>query len=151
MSPKPRYVFDNNAVVSALLFEQSVPGQAFYAALDSGEFLVSRATFAELAEVLGRKKFDRYLTHEERERFLATLLREALVVEITEEVRACRDPKDDKFLELVVSGGASCLVTGDEDLLALHPFRGVPVLTPAQFLGSLVEESEGGAGPTSTA
>jgi putative PIN family toxin of toxin-antitoxin system len=137
MSPKPRYVFDTNAVVSALLFEQSVPGQAFYAALDGGEVLVSPATFAELAEVLGRKKFDRYLTHEERELFLAMLLREATVVEIAEEVRACRDPKDDKFLELVVSGRASGLVTGDEDLLALHPFRGAPVLTPAQFLGSL--------------
>ena len=44
MSPEPRYVFENSAVVSALLFEQSVPGQAFYAALDHGKILVSQAT-----------------------------------------------------------------------------------------------------------
>jgi uncharacterized protein len=113
MIPRPRYVFDNSAVVSALLFEQSASGQAFYAALDHGEILLSSPTFAELAEVLGRKKFDRYLTRAEREQFLAILLREANLVDITEEVRVCRDPKDDKFLELAVSGGASCLVTGD--------------------------------------
>jgi putative PIN family toxin of toxin-antitoxin system len=143
MSPEPRYVFDNSAVVSAFLFELSVPGQAFYAALERGEILVSPTTFAELSEVLGRKKFDRYLTRDEREQFLAMLVREATVVEITEKVRACRDPKDDKFLELAVSGGASCLVTGDQDLLVLHPFRGVRIVTPAQFLESLAQQSEG--------
>ncbi len=100
MSPRPRYVFDNSAVVSALLFEQSVSGQAFYNALDHGEILLSPPTFAELADVLGRKKFNRYLTRDEREQFLAILLREANLVEVTEKVRVCRDPKDDKFLEL---------------------------------------------------
>lgn len=144
MSPKPRYVFDNNAVVSALLFAESVPGRAFYAALDHGEVLVSPATFAELSDVLDRKKFDRYVTRAERDQFLVMLLGVATVVEITQEVHACRDPKDDKFLELALSGGASCLVTGDPDLLVLHPFRGVPILTPAQFLASFALESRGG-------
>src|SRR4051794_34933630 len=117
MSRESRYVFDNSAVVSALLFEKSVPGQAFYAALDRGTILASQATFTELRDVLGRKKFDRYVTQEEREAFLAMLLREATLVEITEEVRSCRDPKDDKFQELAVCGAASGVVTGDQDLL----------------------------------
>lgn len=141
----PRYVFDTSAVVSALLFEQSVPGQAFSAALNRGVILLSSATAAELAEVLSRKKFDRYLTHQEREQFLVMLLLAATVVEISEEVRACRDPKDDAFLELAVNGRASCLVTGDEDLLTLHPFRGIPILTPAQFPEALSAASEDGA------
>jgi putative PIN family toxin of toxin-antitoxin system len=145
MSPEPRYVFDNNAVVSAVLFEQSVPGRAFYAALDHGEVLVSQATFAELSEVLARRKFDRYVSREEREQLLVMFLRDATLVEITEAVRECRDPKDDKFLELAVSGSARCPVTGDQDLLALHPFRGVPILTPAQFLELLSRENAGGA------
>ena len=135
----PRYVFDTSVVVSAPLFEQSVPGQAFYAALDRGEILLSQATATELAAVLSRKKFDRYLTREEREQFLVVLLREATVVEIGAEILACRDPKDDKFLELAVSGRASCLITGDEDLLILHSFHGIPIMTPARFL-------EGGEG-----
>jgi putative PIN family toxin of toxin-antitoxin system len=93
MSLELRAVFDTNTAVSALLFEQSVPGKAFFAALDCGKILLSQATFAELHEVLAREKFDRYLTREEREEFLTMLLREATVVEMTEEIRACRDPK----------------------------------------------------------
>ena len=149
MSPDRRHVFDSNTVISALLFEQSVPGRAFRAAMEVGEFLVSQATFAELDGVLARQKFDRYLTREEREQFLVMYLREATLVEITQEIRACRDPEDDKFLELAVSGGASCVVTGDRDLLALHPFRGVSILTPLQFLESL-RQAGGGQGRSST-
>jgi uncharacterized protein len=145
MSLEVRCVFDTSATVSALLFEQSVPGRAFYAVLDRGQILLSQATFAELSSVLGRKKFDRYVTREDRERFLAMLLREAKLVEITEEVRACRDAKDDMFLALAVCGGASCVVTGDQDLLVLHPFRGIPILTPAQFLESLPQGKTDGA------
>ncbi len=141
MKTKPRYVFDTNVIVSALLFEQSTPGQALYAALDRGELLVSQATILELSEVLSRKKFDRYVTREERERFLMTLLRDAVVVDITEEVRVCRDPKDDGILEVAVNGGTACIVTGDEDLLVLHPFRGMAILTPVSFVTSLKEQT----------
>ncbi len=143
MSPKSRYVFDNNAIVSALLFEQSVPGQAFYAASDQGEILLSEACFIELSNVLAREKFDRYVSREEREQFLAMLLRDATLVEIVEAVCVCRDPKDDKFLELAVNGAARCLVSGDKDLLVLNPFRGVPILTPAQFVELLARDSTG--------
>lgn len=136
-SPDLRLVFDTNAIVSALLFEQSVPGKAFLAALERGVILQSEATIAELSAVLARKKFDRYLTKEERDQFLGMLLHVAIVVEIDEEIRACRDAKDDKFLELASAGRASVLVSGDGDLLALNPFRGIPVMTPAEFLAWL--------------
>src|SRR5436190_18659020 len=106
MSAESRYVIDNNVVVSALLFEKSAPGEAFYSALDRGIILVSQSTFAELSEVLAREKFDRYISREEREQFLAMLLREARLIEILEQISACRDPKDDKFLELAISGDA---------------------------------------------
>jgi len=145
MTDKPRYVFDTNVTISAALFEQSAPGQALYAALSRGELLVSQASLAELGEVLGREKFDRYLSREEREKFLVKLIQQAVVVDITEEVRACRDAKDDKFLELAVCGRATCIVTGDTDLLALHPFRGIPILSPAQLLDRLAREA-GSAG-----
>jgi uncharacterized protein len=92
-SPNARWVFDTNAIVSALLFEQSVPGQAFHAAIDCGSILLSEQTVAELVAVLARKKFNRYLTLEEREQFLSMLVQAATIVEITEVIRACRDPK----------------------------------------------------------
>jgi predicted nucleic acid-binding protein len=74
------------------------------------------------------------LTREEREQFLIMLLHETEAVEIIEEVQACRDPKDDKFLELAVNGQASYIVTGDRDLLVLNPFRGISILQSADFL-----------------
>lgn len=140
-NPEHRWVFDTNVVVSALLFEQSTPGRAFYAALDCGHILLSSATVAELSDVLARKKFDRYLTQEERDQFVCTLVNEAIIVGITEEIQECRDPKDDKFLDLALSGQASCLVSGDPDLLMLNPFRNIPILTPAQFLEFLTKEN----------
>jgi uncharacterized protein len=137
MKNSDRYVFDTNVVISAVLFTSSVPGQAFAEALERGQVLVSLPLLQELSTTLSRKKFDRYLVQEDRDRFLAALIREAVLIEITETVQICRDPKDDKLLELVISGSADCLITGDDDLLVLHPFRGVSILTPAAFLSTL--------------
>jgi putative PIN family toxin of toxin-antitoxin system len=134
MIAEARYVFDANVIVSALLFEQSVPGQAFYAAVNHGHILLSQPAFRELADVLSREKFDRYMRFDERERFLVAFVYAAEWVEVDQTVRACRDPRDDKYLELAAYSNASCIVSGDEDLLALHPFRGIGILTPSQFL-----------------
>ncbi|WP_420463292.1 putative toxin-antitoxin system toxin component, PIN family [Candidatus Palauibacter sp.] len=60
------------------------------------------------------------------------------MIEIAMSIRACRDPKDDLILELAVNGDASCIVTGDADLLALHPFSGVQIVTPSEYLQSPV-------------
>jgi uncharacterized protein len=48
-------------------------------------------------------------------------------------VTGCRDPDDDKFLELVVNGHAGAIISGDADLLVLDSFRGIPIITPAAF------------------
>ena len=129
-----RTVFDTNAIVSALLFNDSPPGRALIHALDTGTILVYAALAQELQDVLNRPRFDRYVTREERDEFLMAFMREAELVEITETVEASRDPKDDQILELAVSGNADCIVTGDDDLLTLNPFRGVAIITPADFL-----------------
>lgn len=139
MTFEPRYVFDTSTVVSALLFAESIPGQALFGALGRGIVLVSSATFTELCKVLARSKFDNYVTRAERDQFLAMLLCEATLVDVNETIRACRDPRDDQFLELAVAGHAAGLVSSDQDLLALNPFRGIPIQTPAQFLTSLIQ------------
>ena len=131
---KPRFVFDTNAVISALLLPRSVARQAFDQALHVGEILISQETVAELYDVLQRKGFEKYVTEDERIEFIAAFVREARLVEVTHRIRVCRDPTDDKFLELALSGQATCIVSGDKDLLVLHPFRGIPILTPRQFL-----------------
>ena len=136
MKSKDRFVFDTSVLVSAVLIENSHSAQAFRKARQAGEILLSLPTAEELNAVMGREKFNRYVTAEDRERFVAALIQAARLIEIAEHIAACRDPKDDKFLELAVCGHAACIVTGDEDLLALHPFREIRILTAAQFLTS---------------
>lgn len=134
MTTEQRYVFDTNVLVSALLFPRSTPRQAFDRANASGVLLVSVATIAELEDVLQRSAFDRYVTLDVRLEFVAAVMRDALLIEVGAPITACRDPKDDKFLDVAVCGQATHLVSGDGDLLALHPFRGIPTLSPRDFL-----------------
>ena len=139
MSSKANYVFDTNIIVSALLFEDSKPALALQEALDQGNLLLSMEVAEEIAEMLRRSKFDRYVKRKTREEFLRAFILEAVFVEIIKTIKVCRDPKDNKFLELAVNGNASHLITGDEDLLTLNPFQGISILTPNQFLETLPE------------
>jgi putative PIN family toxin of toxin-antitoxin system len=136
MANEARVVVDTGVVVSAVLLPRSVPRQAFDVALARGRLLVSADTVAELDEVLRRTKFNKYLTEEKRLEFLAALVSRAEVIDVKEVVTECRDPDDNKFLELAVSGKATHILTGDTDLLALHPFRGILILTPQEFLAA---------------
>lgn len=135
MTPRARVVVDNNALVSRLLIPESVPARAVRKAVDEAQLLVSQATMEELADVLARPKFDAYVSIADRQEFFRMLGRIAELVPITFTVRACRDPKDDKFLELAINGRADLIVTGDKDLLELHPFRQIPIISPGQYLG----------------
>ena len=141
MSESDRHVFDTNTLVSAVLFEHSKPGQALRRALRRGRVLLSSPTLEELAEVLQREKFGRYVTAAEREEFLVAFVESVLFMEPTEEIRACRDAKDDKFLELAVSGKATYIISGDADLLVSHPFRGIAIMTATEFLQATAEEA----------
>ncbi|MCP2731364.1 putative toxin-antitoxin system toxin component, PIN family [Limnofasciculus baicalensis] len=129
-----RYVFDTNVIISALLFENSKPAQALRYALANGEVLLSIELIEELNEVLGRERFNRYVTSEAREEFLEALVERSVLVEIIENVQECRDPKDDKVLELALNGEAQYIISGDRDLLVLHPFRGVVVIAADELL-----------------
>ena len=128
------FVLDTNSVVSAYLSERSVSRQAYNTAFRDGVIVHSDANLTELAEVLARPKFDRYLRLPARLAAIREFEQRSLRVPVEKEVTACRDPKDDKFLSLAITAGADCIVSGDADLLSLHPFRGIPVLTPADFL-----------------
>ena len=134
MTPRERIVVDTNALISRLLLPASVPGRAVRKAVEVGQLLVSAATMDELAAVLGRAKFDPYLSVADRQEFIRLLGRIAEMVPIVRVVRACRDPRDDKFLEVAVNGQANLVVTGDRDLLELDPFMGVAILSPAAYL-----------------
>jgi len=117
-----------------MLFEGSKPSIAFIIGIDQGVILFSSSTLSELEEVLRRKKFDPYLPLEERKQFLTSFILHATPVETDETITECRDPKDNKFLELAVCGKADCIVTGDADLLVMNPYRNIQILTPNSFV-----------------
>lgn len=102
--------------------------------------LLSQPTFDEVDEVLAREKFDDHLSVEERAAFVETLVARSRFAELEDQVQASRDPDDDKFLALAVSEEADSIVSGDADLLVLHPFRGIPTLNPADFLEWVEQE-----------
>ncbi len=129
-----RFVVDTNVLVSRLLLPDSMPGQAFAKAQRMGDLLVSDDTLSELAEVLSRPKFDKYLSAKERKNFFSLLAPLCIKVEIVQPIRACRDPRDDKFIELAVNGSAEFILSGDANPLTLHPFQDIPILSPVQYL-----------------
>lgn len=99
--------------------------------------LLSESVAEELEEVLRRDRFDRYVKRETREGFLQSLIQSAIFVEIVAHIEICRDPKDNRYLELAVNGEADCIISGDTDLIVLSPFRGIEVLPPHEFLLTL--------------
>ena len=134
MHTPERVVMDTNVFVSGLLRHSSVPGCAAEKARNQAVVLVSQATMNELADVLARARFDPYVTLEERTQFIRLIASTAEFVPIIHTVRECRDPKDDKFLEVALNGRADVIVTGDADLLAMNPWRGIAILSPADYL-----------------
>jgi putative PIN family toxin of toxin-antitoxin system len=134
MPPKPRFVVDTNTLVSSILMANSIPDKAVKRIRQSGIILTSVETLEELKEVLSRPKFDKYVDSATRSEFIAKFAQQSELVTIEETVIACRDPKDDKFLELAVNGKADYLITGDKDLLVLHPFRDIEIINPSDFL-----------------
>jgi putative PIN family toxin of toxin-antitoxin system len=133
MPDAERLVLDTNVVVSGMLFPGAAPERALMKA-QSHPILASEATLLELVEVMSRTRFDRYVEAEVRRQLVAAYMNACETVEIASSIRACRDRRDDKFLEVAVDGRAELIVTGDLDLLALHPFRGIAILTPSDYL-----------------
>lgn len=139
MSRVRRVILDTSTLVSAALRLGSVPDQALLKALRTCEVCASLETLNELAQVLDRKKFDRYLDRESRRAFVSLMRRQVRLFAVQNADLAavnppCRDPKDTQFLALALASEADAIVSSDEDLLILHPWRGIPIVTSAEFL-----------------
>ncbi|MEA5535090.1 putative toxin-antitoxin system toxin component, PIN family [Crocosphaera sp. XPORK-15E] len=132
-----RFVLDTNILVSALLIKNSSTFKVIKIIETIGVTLYSEDTLQEINQVLTRKKFDKYLTLEEKQEFILKFIERSELVRITEIITICRDSKDNKFLELAVSGKADFIITGDQDLLILNSFKNIPVITVNEFLKML--------------
>lgn len=135
-----RAVIDTGVFVSALIRPQGRTGEVLHALRDNRFTLIySSDVLLEIVEVLGRDKF-RIKYHISPEMIAALVdlicLRGELVIP-TQKVTACRDSKDDMFLETALEGKAEYIVSGDFDLLDMKSFENIPVLRVAEFLGKL--------------
>lgn len=127
-----RVVIDTTVFVSAALKETSWPGSVvrWVGAVD--RLLKSVSTEKEIFDVLQRPRIARNMPPLFVLR-LRQIFLDAELITVTERIAACRDPKDNKFLELAVNGHADVIVSGDADLLILGRFRSIPIMTPAAF------------------
>ena len=136
MSVIDKYVFDTNTLLSAVISPDgnSISAQAYRKALQKGILVSSDETFAELVDVIFRKKFDKYISDETRFTFLSNYRKAVIWIEIFEPVFDCRDPKDNKFLSLAKEANATIIISGDDDLLVLSPYENIPIINSRQFL-----------------
>lgn len=135
-----RVVIDTGVLVSGLIRPRGTTGEVLLALRD-GKFTVlySNETVMEIIDVLGRDKFRlKYHILPDDISALINLIRlRGEVVVPKQRVADCRDPKDDKFLDVALSGDADRIVSGDLDLLSMNPYRSIPVVTPAEFLAMI--------------
>lgn len=129
-------VLDASTLVSAALKTDSIPERALLQILNaSNRLIISQAVEDEYSDVLLRPKFDRFVSRDRRRRILGVVATSAYGVEPSVIIRECLDPKDDKYLELAIAGTAGVIVSSDrKHLLSMHPWRGMSILSPADFL-----------------
>jgi putative PIN family toxin of toxin-antitoxin system len=131
---RERVVIDTKVLISSLLFSASTPARAVDKAVTRAELVATTETLRELIGKLHSPKFDQYVRRERRDALVERVASLVEIIDILQPIRASRDPKDDKFLEAAVNGRADVIVTGDRDLLDLNPFRGIAIVTPADYL-----------------
>jgi putative PIN family toxin of toxin-antitoxin system len=127
-------VVDASTLVSAAFRRGRVPDLAVRHALRTGQIAVSDPVMAEFLDVLYRPGLARFIEPELRADLLGQIRAGATVVRPTVTVTDCRNPKDNKYLELALAAKAATIVSSEEDLLVLHPWRGVRILKPAAYL-----------------
>ncbi|MDO4683576.1 MAG: putative toxin-antitoxin system toxin component, PIN family [Lautropia sp.] len=128
-------VLDTNLLVSAFIRPDGAASQALQKALLQFDVAASDETLVEVHEVLNRPKFDRYLSAFQRLQYLRAYREAVVLIEVRTHITDSPDPKDNKFLALALDARATLLVSGDKkDLLALSPYRGVRILSVAEFL-----------------
>jgi len=130
-----RVVIDNNVLISAALIKHSVPFKAFEKAIKNHVLIRSRKVLEEFHKTIFKPKLDRYFEDDLAKKvFVLSFILASTDINVKHHITLCRDPKDNMYLELALSGKANCIITGDNDLLILDPFRDIRIITPKEFL-----------------
>jgi putative PIN family toxin of toxin-antitoxin system len=140
-SKNPRIIFDTNVLISAGILPNSLSRKAFERAPEKYHIVSSKQILEELIDVIERPHLDKYFNGANtRFNFLMQIARVSEYFETHTVVSDCRDPDDNKILELAIDTGAQIIITGDDDLLVLHPYRGIQIVKSQAFLEILDTE-----------
>ena len=131
---KPRIILDTNIILSGILFKGEAIRSLLQFALNDFRLVFSQTTWDELTSVLQRDAFEKYMPLGARLRVLSELAGMVELIQSTTIVTDCRDPKDNKFLSLALDANANIIVTGDNDLKVLHPYKQIAIYSPADFM-----------------
>jgi putative PIN family toxin of toxin-antitoxin system len=139
-----RAVIDTNLIIRAVIKPGGTVGAVLRRLRDGGyTLLYSEPLLIELADVLNRPRIrQKYgLSTQEIETVLALILLRGEAVTPARRIDVCRDPKDNMILEAAAAGNADVISSGDQDLLSLREFEGIPIVVPAEFLRRLESSS----------
>lgn len=138
MNRNTKYICDTNILLSSLLSKTSPPALTIDYIRKYGMFSFSQETLTEFEEVLKRPKFDKFLSIETRQNFINEIFELSVFYEVKQKLELCRDPKDNKFLDVAISSSADYLITGDDDLLVLDRIDHTAIITPREFIDSIM-------------
>ncbi|MHC5822185.1 MAG: putative toxin-antitoxin system toxin component, PIN family [Nostoc sp.] len=129
-------VIDTNVLLSAALSPNGTARKALDKVYKKFKIAQSDKTYQELNTRIYKGKFDKYISDEDRQDFLDIVKKSSQFIEIKSQINTCRDPDDNKFLELAKDANAEFLITGDEDLLSLKTLAEYQnqIITPRDFL-----------------
>ena len=137
LADKPIIIFDTNALISALMYPEPVSARALIIGVGHFQLAASDCTWAELEAVSSRKKFNKYWLAQDRLVFLAQMAAITNFCDVTTAITDCVDATDNKFLELAIDAKARVIVSGDQHLRGMHPFQGISVISPSDFLSTI--------------
>ena len=133
-----RVVFDTSTLIGALLFPRSQHAQSFRDVIALHQAVASVETMQELVDVTSRPKFDRYRAVADRAEFVRRYAEVVEMVIVTEAMNDCRDSKENKFLAPALAANASTIISSDDDLLVLNPYRGIVIVDLAGFVAKVI-------------
>lgn len=131
---KHKIVVDTNIFVSAFLGSKNA--KLIVRDIFIGQYLLimSHEQLQEIKTVLLRPKFSKYIHPYEVEELVSLLSLKAIIPSNYGKINDCRDEKDNMILEAAVYGNADFIISGDEDLLVLNPYRWIHILSPNEFI-----------------
>jgi len=131
---RKKIVIDTNVLVSALLNSNSNEGKVYYHIIENEKVVLSQDLFNEYTRTISKTKFKKYFDIEEISEALALLLEVGKIIKTKSKIFDCRDAKDNKLLELAVDSKANYIISGDDDLLSLNPYKKIKIITARQFM-----------------